>query len=68
VASDAVSNSATKKSRAYNADRIPMSRTRPARPLNSDSSSHGRPNSLTSRAPATLNRSLIVVFISALRL
>ncbi len=42
-----------------------MSRTRPARRAKSCSSSPGRPKSLTSRAPATLNRSAIVVFISA---
>ena len=45
-----------------------MSRTRAARPRNDASSSAGRPNSLTSSAPATLNRSVIVAFIDALRL
>ena len=47
---------------------MPMSRTRPARSEKAPLSSGSRPNSLTSSAPATLNRSVIVVFISALRL
>ena len=42
-----------------------MSRTRPARCSNAPVSSAGRPNSLTSIAPDTLKRSVIVVFISA---
>ena len=42
-----------------------MSRTRPARSPNERDSSAGRPNSLTSSAPDTLNRSVIVVFIDA---
>ena len=42
-----------------------MSRTRPARSPNERDSSAGRPNSLTSSAPATLNRSVIVAFIDA---
>ena len=45
-----------------------MSRTRAARLRNDTSSSAGRPNSLTSSAPATLNRSVIVEFIEAFRL
>ena len=44
-----------------------MSRTRPARSLNSASSRAGSPNSLTSRAPDTLNRSVMVEFMAALR-
>ena len=56
-----------KKTRPYIACVTPMSRTRPAllgerRRLLVG----GRPNSLTSSAPATLNRSVIVVLISAL--
>ena len=44
-----------------------MSRTRPARSEKSAASSSWRPNSFTSSAPATLNRSVIVLFIEALR-
>jgi hypothetical protein len=44
----------------------PMSRTRPARSLNTRVSAGGSPKSFTKRAPETLKRSLIVVFISAL--
>ena len=44
----------------------PMSRTRTARPANISDSSRGRPNSLTSIAPATLNRSVMVEPIWAL--
>ena len=51
----------------YMALRTPMSRTRPARPEKSAASSSWRPNSLTSSAPATLNRSVMVLFIEALR-
>src|SRR4029079_9504297 len=47
------------------ADTTPMSRTRPARSPNERDSSAGRPNSLTSSAPDTLNRSVIVAFIEA---
>ena len=50
------------------AEVTPMSRTRPARWRNDSNSSVGRPNSLTSRAPDTLNRSVMVLFIDALRL
>ena len=46
---------------------MPMSRTRPARLANPSVSSLGRPNSLTSWAPDTLNRSVMVAFIEALR-
>ncbi len=67
VASAAVRVRATKKNRAYIAWVTPMSRTRPARRSNVDVSSRGRPNSFTSRAPETLKRSVIVVFISAFR-
>ena len=51
----------------YMALRTPMSRTRPARSEKSAASSSWRPNSFTSSAPATLNRSVIVLFIEALR-
>ena len=54
------------KKRAYMAWVTPMSRTRPARRSNAPRSSSGRPNSLTSRAPDTLKRSFMVLFISAL--
>ena len=47
--------------------RIPMSRTRPARAEKSSASSSWRPKSFTSSAPATLNRSVMVLFIEALR-
>ncbi len=56
------------KNRAYIAWVTPMSRTRAAFDSNSDRSCCGRPNSFTSMAPATLNRSFIVLFICALRL
>ncbi len=67
VASAATSVSAVKNHRFAIAMRIPMSRTRRARPANSDASSCGRPNSLTSRAPETLKRSVICELISAFR-
>ena len=51
--------------RAYMAWVTPMSRTRPALFSNEPVSSDGRPNNLTSRAPDTLNRSVMVVFIWA---
>ena len=57
-----------KKTRPYMAVCTPMSRTRAARPANCSCSMSGRPNSLTSRAPETLKRSVIVLFIWALRL
>ena len=44
----------------------PISRTLSALAANSSDSSRGRPYSLASIAPATLNRSVIVVPISAL--
>ena len=47
---------ATMKKRAYMAWVTPMSRKRPARRSKVPSSSDGRPNSLTSRAPDTRNR------------
>ena len=46
---------------------MPVRRTPSARSANDRSSSSVRPNSLTSRAPDTLKRSVIVVFIDALR-
>ena len=58
--------SETKKIRPYIAEVMPMSRTRPARWAKASSSAPGRPKSLTSSAPETLKRSVIVVFISAL--
>ena len=65
VASALISESATNKVRATIAQRTPMSRTAAARRENSCASSRGRPNSLTSKAPDTLKRSVIVVFIDA---
>ena len=67
VASDAVSIKAAKKMRLYMAEVTPMSRTRPALASNVPVSARGWPNNFTSKAPATLKRSLMVVFISALR-
>ena len=58
---------ATKKMRENIADWTPMSRTRSARSANRRASVSGRPNSLTSSAPATPNRSVIVAFILASR-
>ena len=58
--------SATKNTWPYIAWTTPMSRTLAARPPNACDSSRGRPNSLTSSAPATLNRSVIIEPISAL--
>ena len=68
VASAAVRVSAAMKNRAYMAWVTPMSRTRPALLSKASRSSFGRPNSLTSRAPDTLKRSFMVLFIWALRL
>ena len=59
--------SAAMKTREYIADFTPMSRTRPARSPKSTASRRCRPNSLTRRAPETLKRSVIVLFIDALR-
>ena len=59
VASEATSVRAVKKTRFVMAMRTPMSRTWPARSANSTSSVLGRPKSLTSSAPATLNRSVM---------
>ena len=56
------------KKRAYMAWVTPMSRTRPALDSKASRSSAGRPNSLTRRAPETLKRSVMVLFIWALRL
>ena len=55
------------KKRAYMAWVTPMSRTRPALRSKVSRSSPGRPNSLTRRAPDTLKRSFMVLFIWALR-
>ena len=49
----------------YMAVTTPMSRTRAARPANTSLSCRGLPNSLTSIAPATLNRSVMVEPIAA---
>ncbi len=65
VAREATSASAVKKTRFAIAILTPMSRTRPDLPEKSADSSSGRPNSLTSRAPATLKRSVICVDMSA---
>ena len=54
------------KPRPYIALRTPRSRTAAARDPNPSRSSLWRPNSLTTIAPATLSRSVIVVFIAAL--
>ena len=53
------------KIRPYIAVVMPMSRTRPARSRKDAASTSGRPNSVTSSAPDTLNRSVVVVFIDA---
>ncbi|GAB3873752.1 hypothetical protein GCM10027610_141410 [Dactylosporangium cerinum] len=55
----------TKNTRLYMADWMPMSRTRPARSAKRAASVSGRPNSLTSSAPATPKRSVIVAFMVA---
>ena len=65
VASEATRVSATKNTERLTAMRTPMSRTVAARTAYSSSSTAGRPNSLTSRAPATLKRSVIRVPTSA---
>ena len=59
--------SAIRNTCEYMALRTPMSRTRPARSEKSAASSSWRPNSFTSSAPATLKRSVMVLFIEALR-
>ncbi len=56
------------KKRAYMAWVTPMSRTRPAFDSKASRSWAGRPNSLTNSAPDTLKRSVMVLFICALRL
>ena len=58
--------SATKKTRPNIADEIPASRTALACVLNALSSRRSSPNNFTNMAPATLNRSVIWVFIVAL--
>ena len=67
VARDATSARPVKNQRLAMAMRTPMSRTRSARAEKAAASSSGRPKSLTSSAPATLNRSVICVLMSALR-
>ncbi len=67
MASAATRVSEVKKTRPYIAESTPMSRTRAARPRKDSASAPGRPKSFTSSAPATLNRSVIVAFIDALR-
>src|SRR6266550_133206 len=64
-ASVATRVSATKKVRPNMPEVPPISPTRPARSANERDSAVGRPNSFTSSAPATLNRSVIVAFIDA---
>ena len=54
-----------KNTRPYMAVTTPMSRTLAARPEKTSASSPGRPKSLTSIAPATLKRSVIVEPIAA---
>ncbi len=58
--------SETKNTWPYMTWTTPMSRTLRARLPNASDSSRGRPNSLTSSAPATLKRSVIIEPISAL--
>ncbi len=53
------------KTRLYMAEVTPMSRTRPARCSKIPTSSSARPKSLTSRAPDTLKRSVMVLVICA---
>ncbi len=48
------------KTRPYMAEDTPISRTRPALRAKASDSTSGRPNSFTSRAPATLKRSVMV--------
>ena len=62
----AVRVSEVANTRPYMAWVTPMSRTRPAAERNGPSGSSGRPKSLTSSAPATLKRSVIVVEVTAL--
>ncbi len=59
VASDASSVTVTSSIREYTDVITPTSRTRAALPANRRDSRSGRPYSLTSSAPATLNRSCI---------
>ncbi len=66
VASDATRVRATKKMLRFIAIRTPMSRTRPARSAYSASSRASLPKTLTSRAPATLKRSVMRLPMSAL--
>ena len=54
-----------KNTRPYMAVTMPMSLTLAARPAKTSDSSPWRPNSLTSIAPATLNRSVMVEPIAA---
>ena len=65
VASAASSPIEVKNTRWYIADVTPVSRTRAAWPSNSRDSRSGEPNSFTSSAPDTLNRSVMVVFMTA---
>ncbi len=66
VARAGMSMSVALKTRVISAMRTPRSRTRPALLANWSSSSARRPNSLSSMAPPTLNRSVIELPISAL--
>ncbi len=59
VASDAITVNETNSTVRFIAIVTPMSRTRPARTAYSSSSRLGSPKSLTSKAPPTLNRSVI---------
>ena len=64
MASDASRPSDDMNTREYIACVTPMSRTRPALSENESDSCSGRPKSLTSNAPETLNRSVIICPIS----
>ena len=68
VPTAATKPSATISTREYMAEVTPMSRTWPARSANSSRSRSCLPKSFTTSAPATLNRSAIVLLIDALRL
>ncbi|CAB4734884.1 unannotated protein [freshwater metagenome] len=56
-----------RNARLYIALLTPMARTLSARDANSSRSRLWRPNNLTTRAPDTLNRSVICVFMAELR-
>ncbi|CAM5565041.1 hypothetical protein SFUMM280S_08603 [Streptomyces fumanus] len=65
VAREAISITVISSISAYTEVTTPMSRTRAARRANRRFSCSGRPKSLVSSAPATLNRSIMSELISA---